>query len=96
MRALRGRLRLVGSKDGTLLYVFYGSPCDKGNGLTRDKMIHFVAAMCCCERGLFRIFFHVFIFSPFLSVVCMFLPFVFRRSRVENFCLLECKRGIAW
>ena len=43
MRALRGRLRLVGSKEGTLLSVFYGVRCDVDNGLTRVQMIHFVA-----------------------------------------------------
>ena len=52
--------------------------------------------MCCWKRRLFLIFFHVFIFYLFLSVVCMFLPFVFCRIVVETFCLLECKCGISW
>lgn len=53
MRALRGRLRLVGSKEGTLLSVFYGIRCDMGNGLTRDQMIHCVACNVPLEKGAF-------------------------------------------
>jgi hypothetical protein len=66
------------------------------NGLTRDQMIHFVACILLLGKKTFLIFFYVFIFSLFRSVVCMFLPFVFRRSVVEAFCLPECKRGIGW
>jgi len=53
MRALRGRLILVGSKEGTLLSVFYGIQCDMDNGLTRDQMIHIVACNVLLETEAF-------------------------------------------
>jgi hypothetical protein len=96
----KGRL---GSKEGTLLFVFYGIPCAMDNGLTTDNMIHFVARNVQLVKEDILIFFHVFIVPPCLSVLCMFLPIVlvcyisfFRRIVIEAFCFPACKCGIGW